>query len=161
MTEPGDPSARSRKSRPTTYLAIGAVVIAVAVLSVLAATGALAPKASHDQPSGRTLATAGSTYGIALGQYSTIGFHLNSQSTLSGSFVTTQGVVAYAMDTLSFLAFAKNGSTTGAAWHQGNESSGTFDLTLPPGDWSFVMEPSGTIWGTTVDFTTNFVASPG
>lgn len=136
------------------------------ILAVLAAAGSFSPKSSGGgntslQPV--TVVTAGTVWNLNADYYEYIGpLDLgNSTWTISGTFTASNGIDAYIMTSAEYSTWGGSGEPSAYEWTSGSGvTSGTINTYLSQGTYYFVWENTNIITPTSVDVTSNVVATP-
>lgn len=141
------------------------VVVVVVVLVIgLIALGLFAEHvASNLQPITVTVVSAGTVWNLDAGYYEDIGpADLTSRSTwiVSGSFNASEGIDAFIMTSSEYSSWGGSGEPTTYQWTSGSGvTTGLFDTILDSGTYYFVWLNTNLITPTSVDISTNVVAT--
>ena len=155
------------KNRKLLYATIGVVVV-VAIVGVIA-LAALSSSNNTGQnnppppPVSITVVTSGTVWNLNPGHYEYIGsvaLTSNSSWTISGTFTATNGITAYVMTSSEYSAWGGSGSPSSYYWTSGtNIASGSISTVLPAGTYYFVFDNTHSYSSTSVQITSNIVAT--
>ena len=120
------------------YVAIVAVAIIV-ILAVFVTLFILPRHNSSPPPAGTLLVPAGHTYDVFGGQSASESFTLAANGTVHGAFESAYPVSAFVLTDAQYHAYAHTGNVTSYQWASGSVTSGTLDVSLPPGSWNLAF----------------------
>jgi hypothetical protein len=171
---PTSPQPSPKKSRTVTYVVIGIIVVVVLVVAVLALAGTFSPKSSSPSggtggggggqpPAQDTIVTSGTVWNLNAGYYEDVGpadLTSNSSWTVTGSFTASHSITAYVMTSGEYSAWGGSGKPSSYFWTSGpSVNSGSVNTNLPANDYYFVWDNTNYITSTSVQITSNVVAT--
>jgi hypothetical protein len=143
------------------------VVVVVVVVILLVAIIALGLFAAHVastlQPNNVTVVSAGTVWNLPAGYYEDVGpIDLTSSSSwvISGTFTASAGIDAYIMTSAEYSAWGGSGNPSSYEWTSGaGVTSGGFDSILDNGVYYFVWDNTNLVTTSSVDITSNVLAT--
>jgi hypothetical protein len=110
-------------------------------------------------PAPLTIATSGTVWQLGANHYEGLSFSLNAAAAMSGSITATNGVTAYLFDPTDYQAYSSSGSASSYEWTSGHVSSGRVNTNLGTGTWSLVFDNTNVLTTSSVQVTSNIVAT--
>lgn len=138
MSQSQQISVPRKKSRKKLYAMVGAVILVIIIIAVIAS-----PRTSSIVP-------GGTIESIAAGNSYNIEFNTSASGTLAASVNATNGITFYLLTPSEYSNDKASGSFSSYAFTSGHISSGSFNTNIGSGTWYAVFYNSNIITSSTL-----------